>query len=321
MRQKSGSTLPAKRKSSVTAKDSMTMRASTSIAAPRLNAGGERWKTLCNRSTGPRSLSPILFKSHIVLHSNFYGWIRPLAYQLRKCRKQGAARQCERDAHEGQGVSPGDQQRGETGDDACPVVEIARTPVHPRGRGDPLVDVLPVRQEDALPSPASQPPNQRICGVEEVRREDHHASQEAQRRQLLPRERGRVEGCRCQAEAEEVGSRIPDKDGCRVYVPDQEPRSSPDERGQETTRRSHERREEERVDERDATRKTVYAVHEVEGVAQGHDPEHPDDENQGAKHPGSVREDRRRIEQQQSHGGQNLEDGLHAEVEVGQVVG
>jgi hypothetical protein len=59
------------------------MRASTSIAAPRLKAGGERWKALCKRSTRPRSLSPNLFKSHIVLHSNFYGWIQPLAYQLR----------------------------------------------------------------------------------------------------------------------------------------------------------------------------------------------------------------------------------------------
>src|SRR5688572_15851400 len=179
MRQKSGSTLPAKRKSSVTAKDSMTMRASTSIAAPRLNAGGERWKVLCNRSTGPRSLSPILRNSHIILHSNFYGWIRPLAYQLRKCRKQGAARQRERDTHERKDISPGDQQRGETGDDARPVVEVARTPVHPRGRGDPLVDVLPVRQEDVLPGPASQSANERICGVEEVGGEDDHASQEA----------------------------------------------------------------------------------------------------------------------------------------------
>src|SRR5918994_1755406 len=273
MRQKSGSTLPAKRKSSVTAKDSMTMRASTSIAAPRLNAGGERWKTLCNRSTGPRSLSP------------------------------------------------GDQQRGETRDDARPVVEIARTPVHPRGRRDPLVDMLPVRQEDALSSPAPQPPNQRICGVEEVRREDDHASQKAQRRPLLPRERGSVEGHSGKAEADEVCSRIPKKDGCRAYVPDQERRSSPDERGQETTCLSHERREVERVDERDAPRNAVYAVHEVEGVAQGHEPEHPDSENQNPEQARSVREDRRRIQQQQSHCGQSLEDGLHAEGEVGQVVG
>ena len=64
---------PAMRTMSVTAKDSMTMRASTSIAAPRLNTGGERWKALCNLSTRPRSLSPNLCKSHIVLHSNFYG--------------------------------------------------------------------------------------------------------------------------------------------------------------------------------------------------------------------------------------------------------
>src|SRR5215207_2908602 len=267
IRQNSPGTSPAKRKSSATANDSMTMRASTSIAAPRLKAGGERWKALCNLSTGPRSLSPILCKSHIVLHSNFYGWIRPLAYQLRQRCQQDAARQCERDAHEGQGVSPGDKQRGETGDDAGPVVEVASAPVHPRSRGDPLVDVLPVRQEDALSNSTSQPPNQRICSVEEVRREGDHASQKAQRRPLLPRERGSVEGHSGKAEADQVCSRIPKKDGCRAYVPDQERRSSPDERGQEPTRLSHERREEERVDERDAPRNAVYAVHEVEGVA------------------------------------------------------
>src|SRR5215210_5506748 len=113
----------------------------------------------------------------------------------KRCQKS-AARQCERDPDEREGVSPGDQERGETGDDASPVVEVARTPVHTRGRGDPLVDMLPVREEDALSSPASQPPNQRICGIEEIRRKDDHASQEAQGGPLLPRERGSVEGYR-----------------------------------------------------------------------------------------------------------------------------
>jgi hypothetical protein len=46
------------------------MRASTSIAAPRLNAGGERWKALCNRATSEaaRSLCPNLSKSPIAAY-------------------------------------------------------------------------------------------------------------------------------------------------------------------------------------------------------------------------------------------------------------
>src|SRR5919199_4536354 len=93
VRQNTGCTLPAKRKSSATANDSMTMRASTSIAAPRLKAGGERWKALCNLSTGPKSFSPILCKSHIIVHSNFYGRGEPVSKGSRvrelKCREGG----------------------------------------------------------------------------------------------------------------------------------------------------------------------------------------------------------------------------------------
>ena len=50
--------VPDTRTMSATAKDSITIRASTSIAAPRLNAGGERWKALCNRSTGREAARP-----------------------------------------------------------------------------------------------------------------------------------------------------------------------------------------------------------------------------------------------------------------------
>ena len=61
---------PATRTTSTTANDSITIKASTIIAAPRRNAGGDPWKARCSRSTAPKTRSPIPRINHIALYSN-----------------------------------------------------------------------------------------------------------------------------------------------------------------------------------------------------------------------------------------------------------
>src|SRR5215211_345659 len=73
MLQNAGSTFPANRKSNATAKDSTIIAASTSIAAPRLNAGGDCRKARCAHPAGRLNLPPIICMNHIAVHSNFYG--------------------------------------------------------------------------------------------------------------------------------------------------------------------------------------------------------------------------------------------------------
>src|SRR5918994_4893245 len=206
-----------------------------------------------------------------------------LADELWKGIQENAAGQCQGDTgYYGWGVAAEDQECGEAGDDAQGVVEVARAPVHLGGCCDALVDVFSVGQEDVLAGPSLEASDQGEAGVEEVGGEDHDEGQEAYGCPLLAREGGRVEGYSGEAEAEEVGSGVPDEDGCGAYVPDQEARGSTDERGEETAHRADERDEEERVHERDAACETVDSVHEVEGVAHGDDPEDPDAEDEYA---------------------------------------
>jgi hypothetical protein len=56
----------------------MTIAASTSIAAPRLKAGGDCRKARCAQPAGRANRSPILWKSHMALHSN-------LAFGYQQC--------------------------------------------------------------------------------------------------------------------------------------------------------------------------------------------------------------------------------------------
>ena len=76
------------------------------------------------------------------------------------------------------------------------------------------------------------------------------------------------------------------------------PAVAPTSAGQEAARLARERDEEEGVHYRNTARKAVYAVHEVEGVAEGGDPEYPYREHQDPERPRGPGEHRRRVEQQ-----------------------
>ena len=76
------------------------------------------------------------------------------------------------------------------------------------------------------------------------------------------------------------------------------------------------------VDDRDPPDETVYAVHEVEGVGEGHDPQHPDGERRRAPSPGaSARAPRAGTGEAGPSRDQRLGGGLGPEVQAGEIVG
>src|SRR5215218_2748933 len=158
-----------------------------------------------------------------------------------------------------------------------------------------------------------------LANTEPVAGAQHRGAQSLhQRRPAGPRYRG-VQGNRRQTEAQEVGPRVTEKDRGRAHVPHQKPRRRPGERGQERLPRQGD--EEENVHERDAPHEAVYAVHEIEGVGEGHDPDHPHHrEYRDPERPGSFREDLRWIEEQEDRGDQRLGRRLRAEVQIAEVV-